>query len=82
MKKTITVLTCDICKNAQNDSIIQEDKTIPIIFTTEQTEGRGCDPYLSSFTLDICDTCMDIILKGNIPFGSGAQGHNRYSFRL
>ena len=75
MKKTVTY--CDIC--GSEDDITEE--TIQVIFTTEQTEGRGCEPYLSGHKLDICKVCKRSILKGNCLWGSGAQGYNKYYFK-
>ena len=69
-----TVITCDVCEEKAH---FQEQK-IQVIFTTEQTEGRNCKPYLSIQIMDICDQCMRKILNGNAVWGNGAQGHNNY----
>lgn len=73
---------CDI-KNCNNKVEIEENiqKNIQIIFLTEQTEGRGSDPYLDNKKLDICEKCMNKILKGEAIYGQGAQGHNNYNFK-
>lgn len=68
---------CDVCK----DPILKGSKTeIQVIFTTEQTEGRGVPNYLSDESIDMCKKCHDHVLKGNYLFGHGAQGYNNYFF--
>ena len=74
MKKYI----CDICK-AKDAS--EKGVSLQVIFDTEQTEGRGCPPYLSMVDVDICKDCYQKILGGNAVFASGAQGYNDYYFR-
>lgn len=76
MKKE--VYTCDI-SNCGNDPAYK-DKELDVIFTTEQTEGRSCPPYISRQKLDICDTCMSKLLKsGKYIQATGAQGYNTYT---
>jgi hypothetical protein len=74
-----TTYACDIqdCKNVPE----HKKKSIQVIFTTDQTEGRSVAPYLSIETIDICQHCLDIVLKGNYVYGSGAQGHNTYTLK-
>lgn len=74
MKKEI--YTCDI-KNCENEPKHKGFK-IQVIFTTEQTEGRSIHPYLSMQTIDICEECLEIVLKGNYIFADGAMGYNKY----
>lgn len=71
--------SCDVCSNKID---IKEHKVtnLSVIFTTEQTEGRGVTPYLSSQNLDICPSCMKIILSGKMLFAHGAMGYNKYYF--
>lgn len=77
MKKIIEEVYCDICHKKATTH-----KTLQVIFTTEQTEGRSCKPYLSfPEELDLCDDCLGKIMKGNYVFGSGAQGYNDYYFK-
>jgi hypothetical protein len=75
MKKEITY--CDVCKKETQI----KTKTLPVIFTTEQTEGRSCKPYLETNRIDICEECGRLIISGNFLYGTGAQGHNQYRFR-
>ncbi len=77
MKKTI--ITCDIEK-CNNDFLV-ETKDIQVIFTTDQTEGRSCTPYLSNEKVDICVDCLIKVLEGNYIWANGAQGHNTYYFK-
>ena len=82
MRQQTTQITCDICDRQIN--IIEAakcHKTITVIQTTEQTEGRSTDPYLSNQNLDICYECESRILKGNMLFSSGAQGYNTYTIK-
>jgi len=76
------IISCDICKKEDNKIECDiKSVEIQIIFTTDQTEGRSRKPYLSMEELDICEKCMNKILKGNYLFGSGAQGYNEYWFK-
>ena len=77
MKEVIENFYCDICHKKATTH-----KTLQVIFTTEQTEGRPCTPYLSyPETLDLCDDCLGKIMNGNYVFASGAQGYNDYYFK-
>ncbi len=71
--------TCDInnCKN----EVAEKQKQLQIIFLTDQTEGRGCKPYLTLEKIDICQKCLDKVLEGEAVLGTGAQGHNQYFFK-
>ena len=71
---------CDIC---EKEVIYKEinQKKLSVIFETDQTEGRACDPYLSLKDVDICNTCYAKILEGCAVHGRGAQGYNKYYFR-
>ena len=74
---TEIIRRCDVC-GAQNAKQIELD----VIFTTEQTEGRSCKPYLKRNKIDICDECKDKILKGGVYIhAAGAQGYNKYFFK-
>lgn len=76
MKKTIEILICDICKK-EVEKI--KSLTIPVIFHTDQTEGRECKPYISMEKLDICEECATKITNVH---GWGAQGYNEYKLQL
>lgn len=47
----------------------------PVLFSTDQTEGRACDPYISMETLDLCVDCIQDSIRIR---GAGAQGYNEY----
>ncbi len=72
--KTTTILTfCDVCRK---ESPV-EQISYPVLFTTEQNEGRGVTPYLSLEQLDMCPECKEKVIRLG---GNGAQGHNNYYF--
>lgn len=65
---------CDICGN----EIPSEDYIkikYPVIFYTDQTEGRSCAPYIDETTLEVCIPCAKKILRVT---ATGAQGLNYY----
>ena len=75
MKKVIEKVFCDVCKKeVEKFTHLQ----YPVIFYTDQTDGRSCDPYISLEKLDMCDDCASkcLMLKGY-----GAQGLNDYTIR-
>lgn len=77
---TTTTIFCDVCKKP--DAKPRGDRqNFQVIFTTDQTEGRSREPYLSMERVDLCDECYAKVLDGNGLFGSGAQGHNQYWFK-
>lgn len=73
MKKTIEKFYCDVC-GAECKDIKQIN--YPVVFYTDQTEGRSCNPYISNEKIDVCDNCCKQILKVS---GRGAQGVNEYA---
>lgn len=70
---------CDI-NDCKKECKSQQEK-LQVIFTTEQTEGRGCNPYLDTATINICDACKEKVLQGMPIFAYGAQGYNTYILR-
>lgn len=72
MRKKVEIVKCDIC-GKEDESC----KTInyPVMFFSDQTEGRPCKPYISQETIDVCDNCIRKIVKVK---GYGAQGYNNY----
>lgn len=75
-----TIINCDI-KDCTNVSNREEPLELDVIFTSEQTEGRSCPPYLSSEKVDLCPQCINKVLEGNYIWANGAQGHNTYYFK-
>ena len=74
MKKVIEQYFCDIC-DSQEDIVNIEN---PVIFHTDQTEGRIHEPYISYTKLDLCKTCRDKLLRLD---AWGAMGYNSYKIR-
>lgn len=74
MKKTETRYFCDVCKKEVRQAEIHDIK-YPVIFHTEQTEGRSVEPYISHEQIEVCKECISKIC---LLQGQGAQGHNDY----
>lgn len=89
MRKTIISCDIDKCNNTITEIVhkgFQVERLIPpksisVIFTTEQTEGRSCEPYVESIILDICSDCMKKYINGDQIRAKGAQEHNVYYFK-
>jgi hypothetical protein len=78
MKKEIHY--CDVCEKQDNSLICYPH--LNVIFLTEQTEGRNCDPYLSTENdIEICKDCNNKMLQGNFIYATGAMGYNKYFFK-
>ena len=57
----------------------QETVRMQVIFTTSQTDGAGMPRHFTEEDINICETCLEKILKsGKYIIGSGAQGYNTY----
>lgn len=74
MKKIIERTYCDIC----NKETEVERIKYPVIFHTEQNEGRWSKPYISNEAIDVCKECLSKILMLD---GWGGQGNNEYKIR-
>lgn len=79
MKVKTETIYCDI-DDCKSDADVTEER-LQVIFTTDQTEGRGTEPYLSNEGVDLCEKCLKKVLKGNYIFAHGAQGHNTFYFK-
>lgn len=66
---------CDICGVEFTERRLVN---VPVVWKTEQTEGRPCEPYYGVELLDLCEECADRVF---VVEAAGAQGLNRYSFR-
>lgn len=66
---------CDICGAEFAE---QRSVNVPVVWTTEQTEGRRCKPYYKVECLDLCEDCADRVY---VVEARGAQGRNLYVFR-
>lgn len=74
MKKTIEQFYCDVCgKEADVQNI-----SYPVIFHTEQCEGRPVKAYVDYNDIDMCKECL---AKALVVHGWGGQGNNRYVIR-
>lgn len=74
---TITTHTCDLCRNTAT----KLKQNIPVVFMTEQTEGRPCKPHLTTESLDLCDGCLERVVDSYPLTAYGAQGSNTYEWR-
>lgn len=81
MKKTLTICTCDVCKEKLSVDKDYKSPRIQVIFTTEQTEGRSVSPYLYYLDIDLCEKCYTKLLTGKYIFAHGAMGYNTYYFK-
>ena len=70
---------CDI-KGCKNKVEKHKEIYLKVTFHNEQTEGRGCEPYLSDEKLDLCGTCYSKLISLMPIQGEGAQGYNTYEF--
>jgi hypothetical protein len=75
MKKVSEIFICDVCNK---EEVKMQTISYPVLFTTDQTEGKPRKPYISQEKLDLCSSCLDKIVKLQ---GSGAQGHNTYKLK-
>lgn len=74
MKKIVEQFFCDICGKQSEVTKIK----YPVVFYTEQTEGRSCKPYIDYQEIDMCAECQDKVLRLK---GFGAQGYNDYKIK-
>lgn len=72
-----TIYSCDVCGR---ESANTAKKSIPVVFLTEQTEGRSTTPYLTTTTVDICPGCEQRLVRSFPLTASGAQGHNTFEW--
>lgn len=78
MKKVTVDYYCDICSEKTKN----EEEKLPIIFLTEQNEGRSCYPYLTKGNIVLCDRCKEkMLIEGIFIFAEGAMGYNNYFFK-
>lgn len=75
MKESIEIITCDLC-GSKVDGIV--NVSYPVLFMTDQNEGRSCVPYIEEKKLDLCPECLE---KSCRITAQGAQGYNIYFMR-
>lgn len=73
-KKIIEIIVCDMCGKEDKDC---KSLNIPVLFTTDQTEGRAVTPYVTQQPIDMCSGCIE---KALTVTGYGAQGYNTYKW--
>lgn len=74
----VTIVSCDVCLAKDASS-----RTVPVVFITEQTEGRHIKPSAvkGNEKIDICNACFEHMLTNReMLTAAGAQGFNRYWF--
>lgn len=71
MKKIEEKYYCDLCK--KNSQVL--NIKYPVLFLTDQNDGKCSRPYISYNKIDLCEDCLKkvIVIKG-----SGAMGFNEY----
>lgn len=74
MKKTVEMFFCDVCGRQTE----VHNVNYPVIFHTEEMEGRTVDPHIIHQKIDMCRECLSKTLMLD---GYGSNGLNRYSFR-
>lgn len=67
--------TCDICGTEFDE---KRRVNVPVLWVTEQNEGRSVKPYFGTKELDLCEACTD---KVHVVEAAGACGVNNYRFR-
>lgn len=77
MKKKITLYICDVCKKEVEEKDLRS-LSLPVMFHSDQTEGKPCSPYISIEKMDICKECLN---KAVTIHGMGAQGVNTYKIK-
>ena len=75
---TITTHVCDLCRG----KAVHKKCPVPVTFLTEQTEGRPVKPYLAIESLDLCEVCLELIVRRQPIQASGAMGHNTYEITV
>ena len=76
----IETFKCDICKKEVEELKMHTNHKLPVIFTTNQIDGRTRKPYLDYKKIDICFECYNKMIKGRkFITARGAQGYNEYT---
>lgn len=78
MKIEIVKYKCDCCGKEVKKENIFIGINYPLIFTTNQTDGVACKPYIQNKNVDLCDDCANKVLKLE---ASGAMGYDTLKIR-
>ena len=63
---------CDVCdKEVEHAAHV----TVPVLWKTEQIEGRPCEPYVACERLDLCGECLHGVLTIE---AIGCMGDNEF----
>lgn len=73
-----TIVSCDVCGHDNDQDNPVSTVKIPVVFETEQTEGRPTKPYISHETIDLCKQCVSRVIEQFPLRATGCQGHNSY----
>ena len=76
---TVSKTYCDV--KGCNLEAFHKDKTVGVVFYTEQTEGRSTTPYLTGVKLDFCKEHYQHYIDMFQFIATGAQGNNTYTFK-
>lgn len=78
----VVYVVCDVCAERKAQSEIKMNYKLDVIFTTDTTEGRSCNPYLSNVEMDLCNDCRGKIVKSKrYLLASGGQGSYEYEIQ-
>lgn len=95
MEKITRIKVCDICGREDGDNDTWQSETfsdellpkgwvhreIAVVFTTDQNDGSGADPYVDTVGVDMCPECYRRYIEKCPVKAVGAQGYNAYKWR-
>lgn len=80
MEKTIKIYGCDLCGKESQEKNDFKKVRLNVIWTTEQSEGKNCKPYIDDEKLLLCQGCMDRIASSLIVKAYREHGDNQFEF--
>lgn len=69
--------TCDMCGIEMEQNVVHH-RSLPVLFLTEQNEGRPVKPYITTQEIDLCPDCLD---RCTVIEADGAMWVNDYRWR-